>query len=258
MMDAPVPLPTWTRQRWCLAIASVLAAQAALIFLLERTATGGRHKSVGVPLVHLRTDISLEKFVVNDPSVFVLPHHHGFSGEAWLNHLPVLNFQPVDWAEPPHALPFIPGLLSGDFKAFVAANPGAQFETLATLEPARTVPSLFPIETAPAKSTLRIEGPLAQRRMLAPPSLRVWESADLLADSLVQVLVDAQGRTISAVLLSPGVRLNKQVDADANALALAKAAQFEPVETGALTVGTLTFEWQTLPPPATNAPVEIQ
>jgi len=104
---------------------------------------------------------------------------------------------------------------------------------------------------------VHLDGPLAHRRLLVTPQLPGWPSAELLTNSVVQLLVDAQGRTISAVLLAPGIRLKQQEDADASALALALAAQFEPAPSAAATVGTMVFEWLTLPPAATNAPVEI-
>jgi hypothetical protein len=57
------------------------------------------------------------------------------------------------------------------------------------------------------------------------------------------------------------------IDADDSAMEIAKAAQFEPVKSvgsiptandaKALTLVTLTFEWQTLPVAVTNAPAEI-
>ena len=86
--------------------------------------------------------------------------------------------------------------------------------------------------------------------------MRAWESSELVSNSVVQVLVDAPGRIISAVLLTPGGGATQR-KADAQALELARVAQFEPVAAAALSVGTIIFEWQTLPVPATNAPVEV-
>jgi len=257
MTDVPAELPPWSRRRWCLSIALVLVFQTVLVFVLERHSTGVRHKTVAMPVIHLRDDISLEQFGVGDPTVFVLPHRNGFSGEAWLNHLPSVDFQPPDWTEPPRALPFAAEALGANFKEFIIANPASEFETIATIEPAPSVPFVFPVERPPAKSTLRIEGPLAQRRLLAPPQLPVLENVDLVPNSVVQLLVDAQGRTISAVLLASGIRLPLQGETDKKALEIAKAAQFEPTAAGTVTVGTMTFEWQTVPPPSTNSPAEI-
>jgi TonB family protein len=82
--------------------------------------------------------------------------------------------------------------------------------------------------------------------------LRGWPQADLLTNSIVHVLVNADGNVLSEVLLvSSGLR-----EADEEALRLAGAAQFTPLphdpEThrpvSRLAWGTLVFEWQTLPP----------
>ena len=254
MTDAPVERGPWSRQRWWLAIAFVLGLQAALIFALEKSSSATPRKTVMVPLIHLQEHVSLEPLAVSDPTLFVLPHHRGFSGEAWLNRAPLLNFQPADWAEPPRALPLATARLGASFKEFITANTSPHFETIATFETPRSTPSFFPATPPSPQSTLRIEGALAQRRLLAAPELRAWESSELVSNSVVQVLVDAPGRVVSVVLLSPASGV-KQQEADARALELARAARFEPATNGALTVGTLLFEWQTLPPPATNAPV---
>lgn len=257
MTAAPVESPAWSRQRWWLAIALVLGLQAALVFLLERHSTGGRRNLVAVPLVHLPTEISLEKFAVTDPTVFVLPHPHGFSGEAWLNRLASLEYRPADWSEPPRALPLAVNRLGENFAEVIRANAAPEIETITPFAPAPGVPRLFSMDRPAAESTLRIEGPLAGRRLLLPPPLPAWESAGLLVNSVAQVLVDAQGRVISAVLLPPGGSLPAQQQADASALELAKAAQFEPAATEAPMLGTLIFRWQTLPLPATNSPAAL-
>ena len=254
MTDVQVETAPWSRRRWLLTIAFVLLAQAALIFLLEKSSSATPRKTVAVPLIHLREHLSLEPLAVSDPTLFVLPHQRGFSGEAWLNHAPTNNYQPADWTEPATNWPLATASLGANFEEFINANTAPQFETIATFEPARRAPGFFPSPALPLPSSLRIEGALAQRRLLTMPELRAWESTELVSNSMVQVLVDAPGRVISAVRLSPAGGL-KQPEADARALELARAAQFAPATNEALTVGTLLFEWQTLPVPATNAPV---
>jgi hypothetical protein len=78
----------------------------------------------------------------------------------------------------------------------------------------------------------------------------------------VQLLVDARGNTVSAVLLVAGSGAT-QSEADQRALNLARAAQFEAVEPGAAkpatqsadwSIGTMIFEWQTVLEPSTNTP----
>jgi hypothetical protein len=265
MTSAPVDTQAWSRQRWWMTIALVLALQTALVFVLENRSSAVPRKTIAAPVIHWQETVSFESLAVSDPTLFVLPHREGFSGEAWLDTIPPRDFFPAEWTEPPRWLALSASTLGVNFKDFLAANAAPPFQTLATIEPPRISPELFPMETAPAQSTLRIEGGLAKRGLLSTPQLQLWPSAELLTNSIVQLLVDAQGHTFSAVLLlrhSSG----KQAEADDRALELATAAEFEPVatsgsgptmnETNALRLGTMIFEWVTLPMPATNAPAE--
>jgi TonB family protein len=258
MTSAPTETQTWSRQRWWSAIALVLAIQTLLVFLLENRSPAVPRKAAAVPMIRLQESVSLEPLAVSDPTLFVLPHREGFSGEAWLNKIPSFPYHPADWNPPLRWLALSADTLGANFKEFITANASPPFQTLATIEPARNIPNLFPMDTTPAQSTLRIEGDFAKRRMLSTPKLQAWPNAELLTNSVVQLLVDAQGRTISAVLLHK----SGSNEADASAMEIAKAAQFEPVKSGGSIPTTtdvrLTFEWQTLPIPATNAPAEIQ
>ncbi len=255
MMTATVEQRPWSRQRWGLTIALVLHLQAGLIFLLEKSSSAPPRGRVAVSQIHLRERLSLEPLAISDPTLFVLPHLRGFSGEAWLNRATDWNFQPTDWTEPPRPLPLATAQLGADFKEFITANPVPPLATIATVEPPRAVPEVFPtIATVPERSSLRAGGALAQRPLLAVPELRVWESNELLAGSEVQLLVDASGQVVSTVLRSSGLGVT-QAEADARALELARTVRFAPRADGTLTVGTLIFDWRTVPVPATNAPV---
>ncbi len=257
MTDALVEPGPWSRRRWRLTIAFVMLLQFGLIYLLEKIPSVGLRKLVAVPQIHLRERVFLEPLALSDPTLFVLPHVRGFSGEAWLNRAPVLQYQPADWTEPPRVLSLATAGLGAHFKEFLAANTPPHLETLATLEPPRATPAEFvAANAATPSSSFRIEGALAQRRLLATPELRARESAELLGNSVVQVLVDAAGRVVSTVLLSPGGGPEQQL-AGARALDVARTLRFAPDLDAGVMVGTLTFEWQTLPPTPTDAPVRI-
>jgi hypothetical protein len=263
MTSTTTETQTWSRQRWWTAIALVLALQTFLVFLLENRSPAVPPKSVAAPVIRLQESLSLEPLAVSDPALFVLPHREGFSGEAWLNRIPSFPYQPADWNPPLSWLALSADTLGANFKEFIAANASPPFQTLATIEPARSIPNFFPMDSTPAQSTLRIGAGLTKLRMLSTPKLQEWPNAELLTNSIVQLLVDAQGCTISAVLLHK----SGSIDADDSAMEIAKAAQFEPVKSvgsiptandaKALTLVTLTFEWQTLPVAVTNAPAEI-
>jgi hypothetical protein len=80
-------------------------------------------------------------------------------------------------------------------------------------------------------------------------NLTNWPYADVIAPSKVQVLVDAAGNVVSAVLLPSenGFTAADHYDAaDQRALELARALRFTP--SARLTFGRITFNWQTVPP----------
>jgi hypothetical protein len=94
--------------------------------------------------------------------------------------------------------------------------------------------------------------------LIAIPKLPAWTNADVLAPSRVQVLVDARGNPISAVLLSSsGLKA-----ADQRAVEIARDLTFgadqealtnHPHDADAgLATGWVIFSWRTLAPPNTN------
>jgi hypothetical protein len=96
---------------------------------------------------------------------------------------------------------------------------------------------------------------LTQRKLLTIRDLPSWPLTDVIAPSKVQVLVDAAGVVVSAVLLPPDNRAGSaaQYDpANQRALDIARDAQFAPASR--LTVGQMNFNWRTVTSPATNAP----
>lgn len=252
MNATPVEVPVWSRRKWIVLIGSVLAIQTLLILALENRSPAAPRKIASSPLIQLGERVSLQPLALNDPTLFVLPHREAFSGEAWLNHFPSLNYRPAPWTEPPRLLALAAESLGANFQQFIAANPPPQFQNIPTLEPPETVATIFPSPPPPAQSLAQLAGGLAMRRLLTPLQLDAWQNSDVLTNSIVQLLVDAQGNTISTALLqSCGLSA-----ADNRALELARTARFAP-QPDALTLGTMIFQWATLPPAITNSPSEI-
>jgi len=104
-------------------------------------------------------------------------------------------------------------------------------------------------------SRLEIGGALKNRRLSAQPQLRSWPFTDLLSNTVVQVMVDLQGRTFSPVVLERcGLKA-----ADDRAVELAREMRFENMDplgklAGAshMTMGELVFQWHTIPETTTN------
>jgi TonB family protein len=237
----------WTRSRWLTLIVLVFAAHVALLFVF-----GGRKQIVPRPVTNVPTlklaDDSSELLALNDPTLFALPHPRDFASAVW-QQTAVLKQPSFRWTESPHWLPLAADELGLVFNQFMQTNHFADFELQLRPSLNLSAPGL-PMEPVFAQnSTMRVEGDLAQRQLPSQINLTNWPYADVLAPSVVQAVVVAAGNVVSTVLLSP----SGYDAADQSALELARALRFAPASH--LTVGRIVFNWHTVPPPATNAPV---
>ena len=250
-MQEPQGGGPWTRSRWLTVIALVLAAHVALLLVF-----GGRKQIVpravtNVPALKL-ADNSSEWLALNDPTLFALPHQKDFASA--IGRQTAAKQPSFRWTEPLRPLPSpAADELGLAFDQFMQTNRFAGFELQLKPSLKLSAPGL-PIEPVLAQnSTLRVEGELAQRRLSLPVNLTNWPYANVIAPSMVQVLVDAAGNVVSTVLLPPdgGFAATDQYDqADQLALELARAARFTP--SSHLTVGRMIFNWHTVPVTTTN------
>lgn len=258
MNRASVNPHPWSRRRWWTVIVLVLGLHVGLIFALsERKAAVPR--SVKVARLSLIAEGG-ELLALGDPTFFALPHARGFATPAWLP-VPQVEFAPFRWSEGPRFLALPVAQLGAMFLQFMQTNTFARFEWETLPEPELNLPLLAPLFTPPTRSELLVRGDLAGRRLLNLPDLPSWPAADLLTNSVVRAQVDAAGHVLSFTLVAPGSGLKA---ADLRALELARGLRFAaesqpPVisadPAGALTSGTLVFQWHTVPlPPPTNTP----
>jgi hypothetical protein len=244
---------SWPLSRWLLLILLVLIAHVALIYIFGARKPIPPMAVKNAPRLELAAGSS-EWLVLNDPTLFALPNIKGFSS-AWLKP-PPLHIPQLEWTEPPRWLQLPAGELGAVFRRFMETNRFATLKFEFRPPPRFAVP-LVPLEPKFAEtSTLRIEGDIARRPLLTHLDLPSWPFADVIAPSIVQVLVNAAGEVVSAVLL-PSNNSGEVHDADADqrALDLARAARFAPASD--LTFGKLIFNWRTIAPPATNAPAGL-
>ncbi|MGA9776799.1 MAG: hypothetical protein WBS33_00855 [Verrucomicrobiia bacterium] len=240
----------WPLSRWLLLILIVLAAHVVLIVMFGTRKPITPMAVKNAPKLELAAGSS-EWLMLNDPTLFALPNVEGFAGPAWLEP-PHVQFHQLEWTEPPRWLQLPAGELGAVFNQFMETNRLATLKFELKPPPRFTVP-LVPLEPKFADtSTLRIEGDIARRPLLTPMKLPSWPYADVIAPSKVQVLVNAAGEVVSAVLLPSNNSVEvHDAEADQRALELARAARFAPASD--LTFGKLIFHWRTVPPPATNS-----
>ena len=248
--------PAWSRQRWLTLVALVFAAQLSIIFFLGEKNFPPPRPAGKVPQLAL-ADESSELIALEDPTLFALPHANDFGSPVWRQMFAV---RPPDfrWPEPPRWLPLASNNLGAVFSRFMQTNQFSGFQ-LDFRPPAKLSEPILPVQPVFAEnSVLHIEGELAQRKLLNPVSLRSWPYADVIAPSRVQVLVDANGYVVSAVLLPPTNPVEAAAHynaADAEALAFARTVRFSPA--ARLTAGRLIFVWRTVPMIGTNTPVSL-
>jgi hypothetical protein len=264
MNPAPAEPRPWPHSRWWLLIALVFMAHLGLIFALSDRKPIFPRQPANVPRLRLETKLN-EVLALSDPTLFALPHRRSFAGAVWLQ-VPKVEFPAFERVDPQNWVALPEEELSTTFMRFMKTNSFAAFQMEAKPAPELTVPELTLEPEVATRSTLRIEGDLAQRRPFNATELPSRSSSDLITNSVVQALVNAAGEVVSVILLRPGGGSMEagQRDADQFALDLAKTLRFEPVPrdgagtapspAAGLSLGRIIFEWHTVPPPATNAP----
>jgi hypothetical protein len=259
MNDAPANSPAleiagpkppgegWSQKKWLTVIAIIFAAHVAIIFAVGEKKQIVPRTVANVPKFKLANE-SDEMPALEDPTLFALPHQRDFASAARLN-LPDTKPSSFRFMEPPRYLPAPDAEnLGATFRQFMQTNIFAG-RTLEFKPPPESSKPVLPIEPAPAQnSTIQITGELAQRRLLNAVNLPLLPWNDVVAPSIVQVLVDAGGHVFSWVLLPPDNTLEAASRADigeTNALQIVRTLRFAPAKNPS--VGQIIFNWRTIP-----------
>jgi hypothetical protein len=251
MTHEVLELQRWPTGRWWARIALVFLAQLGLIFWLGKPQPVIPPRNEAASTIRLAGPAAAQFLALTDPTLFALPHRESFSGEAWLT-IPAQGFV---WSEQPYSLALNQARLGSDFNEFMATNQPGGLPDFAQPAFDLKVPGVVETELFPIQSGLRLTGALAGRRLLVAPALQPWASSEILTNSVIQVLVGADGKPISLTLLIK----SGFSQADEYALREVRKARFEPLNVSdpmdpmaGLTWGQFVFEWRTLPLPATN------
>ncbi|HWY77463.1 MAG TPA: energy transducer TonB [Verrucomicrobiae bacterium] len=245
----------WSKRRWWLMVMLVMGVQVLLIFLLSAPETVAR-LHVRTQGIFLRADVTGIAEGLSDPTMFVLPSPHGFSGPAWVNGR-ALEQPSLEWTEPLRWLTQDPARLGNDFCNYVARNATTSFK-LSEPSELEIIPAIndFRNDLLPANSAFRVEGELAHRPLVSPLTLPSQVAQDtVLTSSEVSIGVRDDGTVFSAKLIKgcgdKGV--------DDQAVNLARSARFARLSgtakrsTDTLSWGTLVFQWLSVAP-GTNSP----
>lgn len=245
------PPPSWSLTRWIVCVLIAFGIHVGLIFAFGNRKPIVPRSVVNTPQIQLTTSRS-ELQSLDDPTLFALPHPKGFAAATWLQ-LPRVEFAPFRWTESPQLLDLPAAKLASAFLHFAETNVVPKVD-VETLTPLRTQPvTSEPQTNLKQHSTVSTSGSIVKRRWLnAPALLRSWPASDLLTNSAVRIVVDPDGQVFSPALLPPG---SGSKAADQYALEIARSARFARLPRNAnQMIGTLIFEWHTVPVPDTNAP----
>ncbi len=250
---------TWSRRRRCGVIILIFVWQLIFIFWLGRRipiqpAPGGTEPTVRLAGPQAGTILAL-----TDPTLFALPHRHGFSGPAWLNFESPTN-QPFIWSETSIGLD-LPRASIAAFDQFMMTNQFKPLGIAGRLETELLLPELPDEPMFRPQSGLLVSGSLAGRRLLTAVNLPAWTNDVLLSNTVIQVVVDALGTPMPVAAVrdaSCGLAA-----ADQFALDWVRKARFDPIpgatrDTWAhhpqaeLSFGEILFQWHTIPKPSEN------
>lgn len=259
-------------RRWLLAILLLALAQAAVLHLVVHQVKSIRPSTPFTQQLTLAADDQstgqiLRMPWLDMPTLFAIPSLNGFSGGAWLQYrAPPTPENQVN--DTPTWLEVQTNQIGRSLTEFTSRNRPEPLSVVERRIPWRENLSLEPPQIP--HSELRLQGPIARRRLITPVSLPDWPHTDVLAESHVQVMVDGNGQVLSAVLVDAegrtlpagGLPPAHLPEADRFALDFASSAQFEKLPvTGPATVldespriewGRVIFQWQTIPVAVTN------
>jgi len=248
---------TWPVGRWWFLVTLVFVLQVAAIYFLSDNRPALPRPAHAAPTLHFSGNTSGELLALTDPTLFALPHRESFSGSAWLN-IPSVPTASFTWTEPPQWLAPPTNELGASFHRALESYAFDPSQVDLSPDSDVALPDLGAGGKV-AHSTFHLAGDLAGRRLLKSLRAPDWANNDILTNTIVRILVNAEGSPISAaVLSSSGLKA-----ADDYAREEARSARFNSVATrgphrntnslAGLAIGEIVFEWQTIPQPQTNS-----
>lgn len=252
----------WFQRRWVVLVLGIFSLHLAALWLITERAGQVRLHAEPQTMARWQTSPTgaqklLDALEVSDPTLFAMVNSRGFSGAAWLQPPPP-TYRASEWTDGQRWQGQPTQTLGEAFHHFATNQRAPRFEP--ARKPDAPVPTLSVRQPVLREhSRLIVEGPLARRPLVQSPPLRSWPAADVLGDTRLQVLVDADGLIFSPRLLSPGgVQDPTQRAADQHALELTRSLRFAPAASrppgspAPPEPGTLVFQWHTTAPPASK------
>lgn len=241
MLEINKDLVRWRRGKWFAVVCSLFVVQlGAIIWASRKGSTPPINHHSPEPQIAYAPAVATPSdwLELENPFLFAGASRNGFSGEAWL--------RKPDWTIPEPRLTPRPEYLA---LAHVRKSAAPSRENAASPRVHRAhtgalLPAPPPPPPAPPQTTgLKLSG-FGGRVLATPLPLPVQVHSDVLANSVVEAIIDRDGLVISARLIEN----SGSAKADSDALALTDRARFAPINSSQNlpVVGKLIFEWFTL------------
>lgn len=217
------------RSRWIWGFVFLFLAHAALVFWLGDRSRPRPFGASPEPFIYIAGDERAQREVIGrmrvlDPTVFALPTAIGFSGKAWLNFTRQAE-SASRWSEPAEPLPMRANDVGDTLSAFVITNRPSDRPLLDNLRTFSPTELDLPSDPIATRSSFKIRGPLAARKLIAMAALPSVPQADLLTNSIIDILVNGDGIVESTLLVGEcGIK-----SLDEKALAAVGMLRFEPL-----------------------------
>ena len=247
---------SWSRGAWFWGFVFIFLAHALAVFWLAERREYKTSRTKPRAMFYLGGGPEYERWlgdasVLRDPTLFALPHEHGFSGGAWL------NFQPQPQAStngsaPPEWLTLDTARLGGALREYIATNRPSETRLLASLRATRSPEARIADDPILTNSTVQIEYGSSTRRLVSSPKLPSVPLAELPSNTVVCVTVNGDGQVESASI----AHASASKWADQRAIELARRLEFDPLPirnararlTVSPTVLRVVFRWHAVPP----------
>jgi len=247
---------SWSRGAWFWGFVFIFLAHALAVFWLAERREYKTSRAKPRAMFYLAGGPEYERWlgdasVLRDPTLFALPHEHGFSGGAWLN----FQLQPqasTNGSAPPEWLALDAGRLGGALGEYIATNRPSETRLLASLRATRPPEARITDDPILTNSTVQIEYGSSARRLVSSPKLPSVPLAELPGRTVVCVTVNGEGQVESAAI----TRESASKWADQRAVELARRLEFDPLPirntrarlTVPPTVLRVVFNWHAVPP----------
>ncbi|HWN94827.1 MAG TPA: hypothetical protein VNT99_07330, partial [Methylomirabilota bacterium] len=189
----PAP-PKPTRRFWIWGFIFLFLLHAFAVFWLAERRDEMPAQQKPAPFFFVSSDAMTDQRLAEsvarrDPTLYSVPHAHGFSGGAWLRFRPP-SPKLTNWSAPPEwlALPNEP--LGASLSDYVATNQPSEEQLLGSLRVTKAPDVRIPDVPVVTQTMVKVVGRLAARRLIRVPPLPAAAHVDLLRRTVLTVSVN--------------------------------------------------------------------